>query len=95
VVQLIKPILRGWVQYFAVGHASECFSFIKDWVEKKLRRHLLRARQRRGFGWTRWSRQWLHETLRLFDGYRLGAPCPKSLRQDRSHKLWGEAGRRA
>ena len=24
--------------YFAVGHSSECFSFIKDWVEKKVRR---------------------------------------------------------
>ena len=37
VVQLINPILRGWVQYFAIGHASECFSYIKDWVEKGLR----------------------------------------------------------
>jgi RNA-directed DNA polymerase len=23
-------VLRGWVNYFAVGHSSECFSFIKD-----------------------------------------------------------------
>jgi hypothetical protein len=43
VVQLINPILRGWVNYFAVGHSSERFSFIKDWVEKKIRR-------RRGLG---------------------------------------------
>ena len=35
--------LRGWVNYFAVGHASECFSFIRDWVEKKVRRHMGRA----------------------------------------------------
>ena len=26
VVQLINPVLRGWVNYFAVGHSSECFS---------------------------------------------------------------------
>ncbi|MDF3888310.1 group II intron maturase-specific domain-containing protein [Cupriavidus basilensis] len=32
VVQLINPVLRGWVDYFAVGHSSECFSFVKDWV---------------------------------------------------------------
>jgi RNA-directed DNA polymerase len=32
VMQLINPILRGRVQYFAVGHASECFSFM-DAVE--------------------------------------------------------------
>jgi hypothetical protein len=43
VVQLINPILRGWVNYFAVGHSSRCFSFIKDWVDKKIRRHMLRA----------------------------------------------------
>ena len=35
---MIDPMLRGWVNYFAVGHSSECFSFIKDWVEKKVRR---------------------------------------------------------
>ncbi|WP_459568480.1 group II intron maturase-specific domain-containing protein [Cupriavidus sp. 8B] len=25
-VQLINPVLRGWVDYFAVGHSSECFA---------------------------------------------------------------------
>src|SRR5262245_7069081 len=49
VIYLINPILRGWVRYFAVGDASRCFGFIKDWVEKKVRRHLMRARKRRGF----------------------------------------------
>src|SRR5215467_3816507 len=34
VVQLINPMLRGWVNYFAIGHASECFNFIKDWVPR-------------------------------------------------------------
>ena len=71
VVQLINPVLRGWVNYFAVGHASECFSFIQDWVEKKIRRHLGRSRNCRGFGWTRWSRRWLYDELRLFNGYRV------------------------
>ena len=32
VIKLINPMLRGWVNYFAVGHSSACFSFIKDWV---------------------------------------------------------------
>src|SRR5271166_5146765 len=71
VVQLINPILRGWVNYFAVGHSSECFSFIKDWVEKKVRRHLAHAQKRKGFGWKRWNRRWLYDTLRLFNGYRV------------------------
>jgi RNA-directed DNA polymerase len=76
VVQLINPILRGWVNYFAIGDASRCFSFVKDWVEKKVRRHLMRARNRRGFGWKRWSRQWLYDELRLFNNYRVRRPSP-------------------
>ncbi len=71
VVELINPVLRGWIGYFAIGHSSRCFGFIKDWVEKKARRHLGRSRKRQGFGWNRWSRQWLYETVGLFNGYRV------------------------
>jgi RNA-directed DNA polymerase len=71
VVDLINPILRGWVNYFAVGHSSRCFGFVRDWVEKKIRRHLMRARKREGFGWKRWSRRWLYDTLGLFNDYRV------------------------
>jgi len=78
VVALINPILRGWVRYFAIGDASRCFGFVKDWVEKKVRRHLRRARGLRGFGWDRWSRRWLYDHLGLFDGYRVSRP-PKAL----------------
>jgi RNA-directed DNA polymerase len=46
-------------------------------VEKKVRRHLMHARQRKGFGWTRWSRQWLYDTLKLFNGYRVRRQQPK------------------
>jgi RNA-directed DNA polymerase len=71
VIYLINPILRGWVNYFRVGNSSECFGYIKDWVEKKIRRHLMRARKRHGFGWNRWSRAWLYKTLGLFNDYRV------------------------
>jgi RNA-directed DNA polymerase len=71
VISLINPMLRGWVNYFAVGHSSECFGYIKDWVEKKVRRHMAHARKQRGFGWERWSRPWLYDTLKLFNSYRV------------------------
>jgi len=74
VIALMNPILRGWVRYFAVGDASRCFSYIKDWVEKKVRRHLMRARKRKGFGWQRWSRRRLYDELGLFKHYRVRRP---------------------
>src|SRR5271163_3965648 len=77
VISLINPMLRGWVNYFAVGHSSECFGHIKDWVEKKVRRHMAHARKRRGFGWERWSRPWLYNILKLFNGYRVRRDGPK------------------
>ena len=79
VIALINPLLRGWVRYFAVGDSHRCFGFLKDWVEKKVRRQLMRARKCKGFGWKRWSRRWLYDTVGLFHNYRVSRPQPKAL----------------
>jgi len=71
VIAKINPILRGWVNYFRFGHSSICFGVVKRWVEEKVRRHLMRARGRKGFGWTRWSSEWLYDRLGLFNNYQL------------------------
>ena len=78
VVEIINPILRGWVNYFAMGHASRCFRMVQRWVELKVRRHMMQSRKRRGFGWDRWSTRWLYEHLGLFNGYRLKRFAPKA-----------------
>jgi RNA-directed DNA polymerase len=67
----INPVLRGWVNYFRVGHSSSCFTMVKEWVERKVRRHLMRARGRQGLGWKRWSSAWFYERLGLFNDYKL------------------------
>jgi len=72
VIEEINPILRGWVNYFRVGHSNRCFAMVRQWVEKKVRRHLMRARGRQGMGWKRWSRDWIYGTLGLFNDYRVG-----------------------
>jgi RNA-directed DNA polymerase len=81
VIGLINPILRGWVNYFAIGHSSRCFWYVRYWVEKKIRRHLMRARLRRGFGWKRWSSRWIYQVLGLYKDYRVRyyRPLPKAL----------------
>lgn len=70
VIQIINPILRGWTNYFRIGNANRSFSYIKHWVEKKIRRNLMRARKaRKGFGWKRWSSERIYKTLGLYSDY--------------------------
>ena len=71
VIATINPILRGWVNYFRVGNSARCFGFVKEWVEKKVRRHMMRARGRRGFGWKRWSTARIYRGLGVFNDYRV------------------------
>jgi RNA-directed DNA polymerase len=81
VVEEINPILRGWVNYFRIGHTSRCFSYVRLYVEKKIRRHLMRARGRRGFGWKRWSSEELIRNSGVYCDYRVKyyAPSAKAL----------------
>ena len=71
VIAKINPILRGWVNYFRVGHSSSCFSKVKQWVEMKVRKHLIRAQGRKRSGGKRWSSEWLYDRLGLFNAYQL------------------------
>jgi Group II intron, maturase-specific domain len=87
-MELLNSVLRDWIGYFAIGHSSRFFSFIKDWVEKNARRHVGRSSKLQGFGWTRWSRQWLYGTVELFKGYCVNyAARRKRCQHGRSNKL--------
>jgi len=71
VIAKINPVLRGWVNYFRYGQSSSCFSKVKQWVEMKIRKHLIRARGRNGFPWKQRSSEWLYDGLGLFNDYQL------------------------
>jgi RNA-directed DNA polymerase len=74
----MKAKLRGWANYFRIGHASRRFSYVRYWVERKVRRHLQRARNRWGFGWNRWSSEWLYKNLGLYNDYQIRYYRPES-----------------
>jgi RNA-directed DNA polymerase len=71
VIAKVNPKLRGWVNYFAIGYSSRCFSYVRQWMERKVRYHMMRAKQCPGFGWKRWSKAWLYSGLGLFDAYKV------------------------
>ncbi len=78
VIERINPILRGWLNYFRIGQSSRCFRYIRNWVELKIRRHLMRARGRRGYGWKRWNRRMFYERLGLYDQWHISYYKPKA-----------------
>ncbi|MCG8390134.1 MAG: hypothetical protein MJA30_31570 [Cytophagales bacterium] len=71
VLELINPILRGWVNYFRVGNSGRCFTYVKDWEEKKVRHPLMQARKQKGLGWGRWSKAWLYQIQGLYSDYKI------------------------
>lgn len=68
---LINPILRGWVQYFRVGHSSKVFGYVKDWLTRKIRRHLMKAKGRQGFGWKLWSTKGLYAMYNIYSDFKV------------------------
>lgn len=71
VIGEVNPIIAGWVNYFRIGHSSRCFHVVRRCIEKKVRRHMARVRGRVGFGWKRWSTEFLYRTLGLYDDYQI------------------------
>jgi RNA-directed DNA polymerase len=86
-VAQVNPVVRGWVNYFRTGNSGRCLRYVRFWVEKKVRRHMYRARQKKGFGWKRWSSDWIYSTLGLYNDYAVRY-YRESRPSDRSHKPW-------
>jgi RNA-directed DNA polymerase len=68
---LINSILRGWVQYFKIGNSSLVFGYVKDWLTKKIRRHLMMAKGKKGFGWKRWSTKGLYAMYNIYSDFKV------------------------
>lgn len=76
IIKQINPKLRGYCNYYRIGQSARCFSYIRQWVMKKVLRHLQRARGRSGFGWKRWSEAYIYEVLGLYKDYKLKRYAP-------------------
>lgn len=83
VISIINPILRGWTNYFRIGNSSGCFGYVKDWVEKQVRGHLMKSRQLKGLGWARWSKETIYDKMGLYKDYQIRYYSPESNPTDR------------
>ncbi|MBI5025151.1 MAG: hypothetical protein HZC12_00165, partial [Nitrospirae bacterium] len=64
-------LIRGWVNYFRIGHASRWFSKLRDYIIKRVRRFIRRKQNKAGFGWKAIKREYLYKDLGLYNDYRV------------------------
>jgi RNA-directed DNA polymerase len=71
VIGRINPVLRGWVNYFRIGHSSKTFSYVRWDVEKKIRRFVRKKQGRSGYGYKKWSKEVPYRDWSLFNDYQI------------------------
>jgi len=71
VIGKINQVLRGWVNYFRIGHASEVFSYVRWYVEKRVRRFVRKKQKRPGYGFKVWSTEVIYRDWGLYSDYQI------------------------
>jgi RNA-directed DNA polymerase len=71
VIQAVNTVIRGWVNYFRVGNSNRTFCKVRDFIEKKVRRFVMKRKGWKGFGWKRWSREEIYKKWGLYQDYRI------------------------
>ena len=71
VIQAVNAVVRGWVNYFRIGNSNSTFYKVKYFIEKKVRRFVMKRKGRKGFGWKRWSKEEIYGKWGLYQDYRI------------------------
>jgi len=78
VIQSVNAVTRGWVNYFRIGNSKRTFGKVKNDIEKKVRKFVMKRQKRKGYGWKRWSRKDIYERWGLYNDYRVRYYSPKA-----------------
>jgi RNA-directed DNA polymerase len=71
VLEQIRPVVVGWVNYFRVGNSSRAFQWIRFEMVRKIRRFAMKQKGRPGCGWKRWSNEAIYKEWGLVNDYRV------------------------
>ena len=71
VILKVNEIIRGWVNYYRIGHCSRIFNKIRNWIERKIRRYQRKKQNRKGFGWKKWSKEVVYDKWGLYNDYSI------------------------
>jgi RNA-directed DNA polymerase len=59
-LEMVNPIVTGWVNYFRHTNASQAFRGLQRFVNIRFRRYLTQRSKGRGFGWQRYPNSKLY-----------------------------------
>jgi RNA-directed DNA polymerase len=71
VLDQIRPVIVGWINYFRVGNARRAFGWIRFEMMRKIRRFAMKQKGRPGCGWKRWSNEMIYKEWGLVNDYRV------------------------
>ena len=64
--RMFNQRIRGWVNYYRIGHSSSAFGEIRHYIVQKAMPNIRRKQLKRGFGWKTWTSEVLYGQYGLF-----------------------------
>ena len=71
VLEKIRPVIVGWVNYFRVGNSRRALDWIRVEIMRQIRRFAMKQKGRPGCGWKRWSNEVIYKEWGLVNDYRV------------------------
>ncbi len=71
VLEKIRPVIVGWVNYFRVGNSRRALEWIRFEIMRQIRRFAMKQKGRPGCGWKRWSNEAIYKEWGLVNDYRV------------------------
>jgi RNA-directed DNA polymerase len=71
VIEQLRPVIVGWVNYFRVGNSRRALEWIRFEIMRKIRRFAMKQKGRPGCGWKRWSNEAIYKDWGLVNEYRV------------------------
>lgn len=65
IIEKINPVIRGWANYFSKGNSSKWFAKIRYYTENKIRRFMRKHSINKGFGYKKYTHEFLYKKLGL------------------------------
>ena len=73
VIKKLNMFARGWSNYFYYQNSSKQLTQIRNYLENRVRKHLIRRQRKRGWGFKRYPYEYLYKELGL---YRIPTTAP-------------------